>query len=459
MSKYDVVVIGSGPGGYVAAIRAAQLGGKVAIVEKYQLGGTCLNRGCIPTKAMIQSANLWSNINRSAEFGIKVGAKEFSHKKMMKRCNDVVTKLRNGVEYLLKQNKVAVINGSGRVLGRGRVGITADKKKKEIACNKIIIATGSEPLEVPGMPFGKNTLSSTDVLQLKETPKSMIIIGGGAVGVEFASVFNQLGTKVTIIEMLKQLVPLEDKRVANVLEADFKKRGIKVCTGNKVTKVKETAARVSCELESGEKFSAEKMLVAVGRKLNIDDIGLEEAGIETDRGIVVDDFMETSVAGIYAIGDVTNKMLLAHLAHHQGVVAAENAMGLDTRIDYRVIPSAIYSMPEIASVGLNEKAAKNAGHNVKSSRFPFMAAGKAMIAGETEGFVQIVSDKATGEILGIQIVGIDATNLIGEAVALIGVEATTAELGHLVHPHPTLSEALMEAGLAAQGHPIHIYMK
>jgi len=457
MSKYDVVVIGSGPGGYAAAIRAAQLGAKVAVVEKDLLGGTCLNRGCIPTKAMIQSSALWKELEGCEEFGINLGQKEFDHARMMQRCNDVVAKLRNGVAFLFKRYKIELINGTGTILARGKVEVANENEKQTLDCDKIIIATGSEPLELPGMEFGEHILSSTTILQLEHTPKSLIIVGAGAVGVEFASIFRNLGSEVTIVEMLDQCVPTEDKQIARVLETNFKKRGMNIHTGTKVTRTESGPSGVKCQLDNGRTIEAEKMLVAVGRKLNTDHIGLENVGIETDKGVIeVDDRMETSAAGIYAIGDITGKWLLAHVAHHQAVIAAENAMGKDSKMDYRVVPACIYSEPEIASVGLSQKDAEEKGIAVKVSQFPFMASGKALIAGETQGFVQLVSDEATGEILGIQIVGIDATNLIGEAVALIGLEATAFELGHLIHPHPTLSEAVMEAGLVALGHAIHI---
>jgi dihydrolipoyl dehydrogenase len=457
MSKCDIVVIGSGPGGYAAAIRAAQLGAKVNVIEKSTLGGTCLNRGCIPTKAMIKSTALWKELQTCDKFGIELGDKKFDHAKMMERCYKVVGQLRGGVAMLFKRHKIDLIEGSGKIVAKGKVEVTSDSGTQTIECDKIIIATGSEPFELPGMEFGGNILSSTDILQLTETPKSLIVVGAGAVGVEFASIFSNIGAEVTVVEMVDQLVPTEDKQIAAVLEKNFKERGIKTYTGTKVTKTENTKTGVKCELDNGETIQAEKMLVAVGRKLNTENIGLENVGIATERGAIeVDNYMETSVAGIYAIGDITNKLMLAHVAHHQAVVAAENATGGDSKIDYRVVPGCIYSEPEIASVGINQRQAEEQGLAIKVSRFPFAAVGKALIVDETEGFVQLVTDKSTTEILGIQIVGIDAPNLIGEAVVLIGLEATAFDLAHLIHPHPTLTEAVMEAGLASLGHAIHI---
>lgn len=461
MAKYDVAILGGGPGGYVAAIRASQLGMKACLVEKGLLGGTCLNRGCIPTKALLHAADLLEKAGNAHRFGITVKDAGFSLNKMMERKATVVKGLREGVELLLKKRDVDVVQGEGKLVSRNTIQVATKEGAVTVTAGKTIIATGSEPLSLPSVPFDcKTFLSSTDVLVLKKLPESLLIVGGGYVGCEFATLFSVLGVEVTILEMTDQLLPGMDPLVTKPLQRQMKKRGVAMNFGSKVAKAYVEENKAVCELSSGEKLSAEKALIAIGRKLNSEGIGLEEIGVETENGaIVVDEYMQTSLAGTYAVGDVVNKGLLAHIAHHQGRVAAENVAGGSSKMDYAATPFCIYSYPEISAVGLNRQQAEEQGHEVAVGRFPFAALGKAVIEGETDGFAQVVADAGTGEILGAQIVGLDATNLISEAVALIKAETTLDELCEAIHPHPTLPEALMEAAFDAKGEGIHVLSK
>jgi len=462
MAKYDLAILGGGPGGYVAAIRASQLGMKTCLVEKGLVGGTCLNRGCIPTKALLHAADLLEKARGSERFGITLGSSPgFSFRKVKERKAEVVKGLREGVEFLLKKRGVDVLRGVGKLVSRNTIRVDVREGPLTVKSAKTIIAAGSEPLSLPSMPFdGRRFLSSTDALVLKKLPESLLVIGGGYVGCEFATFFSVFGVEVTILEMTEQLLPGLDPLSARTLQRQMEKKGVKVHLKSEVTRVSEKGDKVECELSSGAKLSAEKALIAVGRKLNSDGIGLEEVGVETTPGrgaIVVDEYMQTSLAGTYAVGDVVDKGLLAHVAHHQGIVAAENAAGGERRMDYSAIPCCIYTSPEVATVGLSRQEAKDRGLEVVVGKFPFAASGKAVIAGDTEGFAQVVADARTGEILGAQIVGADATNLIGEAVALMKAEATLDELAGAIHPHPTLPEAIMEAAFDAKGQSIHIF--
>jgi len=458
MAKYDLAILGGGPGGYVAAIRAAQLGLKTCLVEKGLVGGTCLNRGCIPTKALLHAADLLEKARHSERFGITIENPTFSFQRVMERKAEVVKGLRKGVELLLKERKVEVVQGVGRLLARNTIQVETKQGPVTVKSAKTIVATGSEPLSVRSIPLdGEKFLSSTDALVLKELPKSLLIIGGGYVGCEFATFFSVFGVEVRILEMTDQLLPGLDPLAAKTLQRQMEKKGIKIHLNSKVAAALVEEENAVCELSSGEKLSAEKVLVAVGRKLNSDGIGLEEVGVQTDNSaIVVDEYMQTSLAGTYAVGDVVNKGLLAHVAYHQGIVAAENAAGGNSRMDYSVIPSCIYTSPEVAVVGLSPKDAQDQGREVVVGKFPFAAVGKAVISGDTEGFAQVVADARTGEILGAQIVGLDATNLISEIVALMKAEGTVDELSGAIHPHPTLPEAIMEAAFDAKGESIHI---
>jgi dihydrolipoamide dehydrogenase len=458
MAKYDLAILGGGPGGYVAAIRASQLGLKTCIVEKGLVGGTCLNRGCIPTKALLHAAELMRRVRDADRFGITIKDIGFDLRKMMDRKTEVVIGLRQGTELLLKKRDVDVIHGIGTLVARNTMRVETKEQPITVKSSKTIIGTGSEPLTVPAIPTdGESFISSTEALLLRKLPESLLIIGGGYVGCELAAFFSAFGVDVTILEMTDQLLPGLDPMVARTLQRQMEKRGVKMQLESKVEKASVEGEKAVCQLSTGEELAAEKVLVAIGRKLNSDGIGLQEIGVETDNGaIVVDERMETSLAGTYAVGDVVNKGLLAHVANHQGIVAAENAAGGNSQMDYHAIPYCIYTSPEVAMVGLNRREAEKQGHEVVTGRFPFAALGKAVISGDTDGFAQVVADARTGEILGAQIVGADATNLISEVVAVMKCEGTLDELSGAIHPHPTLPEAIMEAAFDAKGEGIHI---
>lgn len=445
--SYDIVIIGAGPGGYVAAIKAARLGGKVGVIEKEEVGGTCINRGCIPTKALLSSSNLLSLIRRAPEFGIQTGEINFDFQAMMARKNKIVNRLVEGIKFLFRQHKIDLITGYGSLLEPGLVEVIRDSGESDkIHAAKVIIATGSESLVYPSFNFdGVSVLTSWEVLSLQELPSRMVIIGGSVVGCEFACFFSQLGMEVTILEMLPQILPTEDRTISRHLEAFFRKRGIKVFTQKKVQKIN-SGRTAEVILESGETFTAEKVLVAVGRRLNSSGIGLEKVGVETEKGrVVVNERMETNIPGIYAVGDVTGQILLAHVASHQGMVAAQNALGKKVVMDYRVVPNCIFTSPEIASVGLTEEKAQEMGYEVKTGRFNFAANGKAVSMGEVEGWVKLVTDARTGRVLGACILGPHATDLIAEVVLGMHLGASAEQIGQTIHAHPTLSEAIMEA--------------
>lgn len=459
MAKYDLVILGGGPGGYVAAIRASQLGMRTCLIEKALVGGTCLNRGCIPTKALLHSAELMERVKGAERFGITIKGATANLRKMMDHKAEVVKGLREGVEFLLKKHGVETVRGVGTFVARNAIEVRNKQETFTVKAGKSIIATGSEPLSIPAIPFdGKVFLSSTEALLLKELPESLLIIGGGYVGCEFATFFSVFGVEVTILEMTDQLLPGLDPVIARTLQRQMEKKGVKMQLKSKVEKAFAEGDRAVCELSSGEKLSSDKALVAVGRKLNSAGIGLEAIGVQTEKdAIVVDDQMETNLAGTYAIGDVVNRGLLAHVAHHQGIVAAENAAGGNCVMDYSAIPYCIYTSPEVAIVGLSRKEAEEQGREVVSGRFPFAALGKAVISGDTDGFAQVIADAKTGQILGAQIVGVDATNLISEVVSVMKCEGTLDELCGAIHPHPTLPEAIMEASFDAKGQGIHVF--
>ncbi|MBI5491710.1 MAG: dihydrolipoyl dehydrogenase [Deltaproteobacteria bacterium] len=458
MKEFDIVIVGAGPGGYVAAIRAAQMGAKVAIVEKDKIGGTCLNRGCIPTKALYYSAGALTAARRAGEFGVTVGEVKFDLGKAVDRKNDVVKKLVGGVEQLLKGNGVETLRGSAFVESPGKVGVTkSDGTAEEAAAKSIIIATGSEPAMIPAFNIDrKSVLTSTEMLDLREVPKSLLIIGGGVMGCEFATLFSAFGSSVVIVELLPTILSTEDKMVSRTILKRYKELGVTVLTEVSVESVTVEEGRVKTRLKDGREFVTEKVMVSIGRSFNSTGLGLEAVGVNMDKGrITVNEKMETSVKGVYAIGDVTGKMLLAHVASTQGIVAVQNALGKDTAMDYSVIPAGIFTDPEIASVGLREKDAEEKGVPVKVGRFPYAASGKALGMGETEGFVQIIADPGTDKVLGCSIVGAHATDLIGEVAVVMKTGAKLKDIAETVHAHPTLPELVMEAAEDAHGTAIH----
>jgi len=461
MPDYDVVVIGSGPAGYAAAFRVAQLGGHVAMIEKDVLGGTCLNRGCVPTKSLLEAAGLLGQMRRAQDLGLGCDNPRADMAKLVERKDAHVAKLRGGVEQLAKGLGIEVVAGTGTLAAKNAVRVETANGERTLTAKAIIIATGSEPQALGALPFDHRTvLSSTSLLDLKTLPASLLIVGGGYIGCEFATLYAALGSKVTIVEMLDQLLPGQDARIARTLQASFKKRGIAFHLGTKVERLDAGKGAATATLTSGETVEAEKVLVSVGRRLNADGIGIETVGVKTENGrIIVDKYLETNVTGIFAVGDVIGGWLLAHVGHHEGLVAAENAMGEMRPMDYRAVPACVYTHPEIATVGLDEAQAKEAGRQVVTGRFPFAATSKAVVADETDGFVNVVADAGTKQLLGVQIVGPHATELIGEAAVLVRLQATLEALAETIHPHPTLSEALMEAALDALGRPLHMKSK
>ncbi len=460
MSDYKAIVIGGGPGGYACAIRIAQLGGKVCVVEEDKVGGTCLNRGCIPTKALLASAGLFFRIKKAKDFGINIDSYSADFSAMMQRKDKIVTRLRMGVEYLLKNNGVEIIRGRGKIIGKGTVEVTNNEQKVTVNGENIVVATGSKPAKIPGIEYdGINTVTSDEMLALTNLPASLLIIGGGVIGCEFACIFSELGTKVTIVEMLPQILPTEDEEIAKTLRGILEKRGIKIYTGMKVNKVISGQGLVASELSSGEKIEAEKVLVCTGRTPNIKELGLEEMSVKLEKNrVIVDEKMYAGTEGIYAIGDAAGGILLAHVAMAEGIVAAENIMGKDVKVDYTAVPSCIFTFPEIGSVGLSEKKALESGAEIVIGKFPFTASGKALAVGEAEGFVKVISDKS-GKVLGVHIIGPEATNLIAEVTLCVQNNVDIDGIIKTIHAHPTLPEAVLEAALDTKGEAIHIPKK
>lgn len=460
--QFDVTVIGGGPGGYVAAIRASQNGMKVALVEAQKLGGICLNWGCIPSKALLKSAEMMNLFKKSSDFGFSYQNLSYDFPKIIKRSRDVSDRISKGVEYLMKKNKVEVIPGQGLLKDRTTVSVQKEDGSTELIKSKfIVIATGARPRQLSGIQFDKKKIiSSTEAMLLQEPPKSMSVIGAGPIGLEFAYFYNAFGTKVTVIEMMNSVLPKEDKEITKILESSLKKQGIEIMTETKVESVtvgKNVQLTVSSK--GGKKtVEAEVALQAVGVQGNVENIGLESVGVVVEKGhIKVDQFGATSVANIYAIGDVTGAPWLAHVASHQGVVTADRIAGRAKHgIDRTNIPSCTYCQPQVASVGLTEDDAVKAGYKVKVGRFPFRPLGKAMAIGETEGTVKLVFDEKYGELLGAHIIGAEATEMIAELGMAKALETTYEELQHTMHAHPTLSEAIMEAAGDAYGKAIHI---
>jgi len=457
-TSFDIIVLGGGPGGYPAAIRAAQLGKSVAIVEAKELGGTCLNRGCIPSKTLIAGAEALGRLNDLKAFGITIDKVSVDYAIMTDRKDAIVDKMRKGVESLMAANKITMFKGFGKFISPKEIKVTGTDNAI-ITADKIIIATGSEPRSIPAFPFDYQQVhDSTSLLEMKKLPKSMVIIGGGIIGCEFASLFTELGVKITILEMLPRILPMEAEVVSEALTRAFQKRGIVIKTGVAVAGVDKSKKGITAKLASGESFDADICLVSVGRSLNTSNIGLEKAGVAvSDNGMVpVNDQMETSVNGIYAIGDIASKWWLAHVATHQGIVAATNAAGKTAHMLYNAIPSVIFTHPEIATVGLSLEAAKSKGYNAVIGAFPFQALGKSQAANQADGFAQVVLDQRTGEILGAQVVGHEASSLIAAMTLAITNELTAECIAETIHAHPTIAEAWPEAVMMGLNMPIHL---
>jgi dihydrolipoamide dehydrogenase len=458
MSKYDIIVLGSGPGGYVTAIRASQLGFKTAVVEKESLGGVCLNWGCIPTKALLKSAQVFEYLKHAEDYGLSVKDADKDFDAVVKRSRGVADGMSKGVQFLLKKNKVDVINGYGKV----KPGKKVDVDGTEYSANHIIIATGARSRELPSLPQdGKKVIGYREALTLEKQPKKMIIVGSGAIGVEFAYFYNSMGTEVTVVEYMPKIVPVEDEDVSKQLERSFKKSGIKIMTSAEVTSVDTSGKGVKATVKTkkGEEIlEADMVLSAVGIKTNIENIGLEDVGIVVDRDkIIVNDFYQTNIPGYYAIGDVTPGQALAHVASAEGILCVEKIAGQHVEaLDYGNIPGCTYCTPEIASVGLTEAQAKEQGLDIKVGKFPFSASGKASAGGNKDGFVKVIFDAKYGEWLGCHMIGAGVTDMIAEAVLGRKLETTGHEVLKAVHPHPTMSEAVMEAVAAAYDEVIHI---
>tara|TARA_B110000503_G_scaffold133357_1_gene210714 strand:- start:3 stop:1379 length:1377 start_codon:yes stop_codon:yes gene_type:complete len=458
MNKYDIIVLGSGPGGYVTAIRASQLGLKTAIIEKESLGGVCLNWGCIPTKALLKSAEVFNYLKHAEDYGLTVSGADKDFDKVVSRSRGVADGMSKGVQFLLKKNKIDVINGFGKI----KPGKKVDVDGKEYTADHIIIATGARSRELPNLPQdGKKVIGYRDAMTLKSQPKSMIVVGSGAIGAEFAHFYNAMGTEVTIVEFLPNLVPLEDIDVSKQFERSFKKAGIKVMTNSSVEKVDTSGKLIKATVKTAkgeEILEAEIVLSAVGIASNLENIGLEDVGIVTDRNkIMVNDWYQTNIPGYYAIGDIVPGPALAHVASAEGITCVEKIAGLNVEaIDYGNIPGCTYATPEIASVGMTEKQAKEAGFELKVGKFPFSASGKASAAGKKEGFVKVIFDAKYGEWLGCHMIGAGVTDMIAEAVLGRKLETTGHEVLKTIHPHPTMSEAVMEAVADAYGEVIHL---
>jgi len=462
---YDVIVIGSGPGGYPAAIRASQLGFKTAIIERESLGGICLNWGCIPTKALIKSAQVFDYMKHSSNYGLSATDVKHDFGAVIKRSRGVADKMSKGVAFLMRKNKIDVIMGNAKIVSKGKIEVTAsDNNKQTVEAKYIIIATGGRSRELPNLKQdGKKIIGYREALVLPQQPKSMIVVGSGAIGSEFAYFYNSIGTKVTLVEFLPRLVPVEDEEISKELEKQYKKQGIEVMTNATVEKADTTGSvvRATVKKQDGSTVTLEAdiILSAVGVVANVENIGLESAGIKTDKGkIVVDKFLQTNVPGFYAIGDCTPNQALAHKASREGIVAAEHIAFVEKKsshqpepLDYGNVPGCTYCIPEISSVGMTEKAAKEAGYNIKVGKFPFMASGKATAAGAIEGFVKVIYDAKYGELLGAHMIGYNVTEMIAEVVAARKLETTAHEILTAIHPHPTMSEAVKEATAVAYG--------
>jgi dihydrolipoamide dehydrogenase len=461
---YDLIIIGSGPGGYVAAIRASQLKMKVAVVEKAEIGGICLNWGCIPTKSLLKSAQVFEYLSHASDYGISVtGEVRPDFGAIVARSRNVANGMSKGVQFLFKKNNIEHINGFGRLSGKNTVEVTDQEgKQKNLTATNIIIATGARSKELPNLKQdGKKIIGYREAMTLDKLPGSMVVVGSGAIGSEFANFYQSLGTQVTLVEFLPRIVPVEDEEVSKQLERSFKKMKMRVMTDSSVEEVKTSGDKcyVSIKTPKGtEIVEADIVLSAVGITTNIEGIGLEESGVRTEKGkVVVDDFYRTSVPGVFAIGDIVHGPALAHVASAEGIICVEKIAGVDPEpLDYRNIPGCTYTTPEIASCGMTEAAAREAGFDIKVGKFPFTASGKASAAGAKEGFIKLIFDAAYGELLGAHMIGANVTEMIAEIVVARKLETTAHEIIKAVHPHPTMSEAIMEAAAAAYGEVIHI---
>ncbi|MHC0035996.1 dihydrolipoyl dehydrogenase [Pseudoneobacillus sp. C159] len=469
--EYDLVILGGGTGGYVAAIKAAQLGLKTAVVEKGKLGGTCLHKGCIPSKALLRSAEVYAQTKHSENFGVITSEVSVDFIKVQERKQKIVDQLHKGVQMLMKKGKIDVFDGIGRILGPsifspmpGTISVEMnDGSENEMLIPKnVIVATGSRPRTLPGLEIdGKDVLTSDDALVMEQLPNSMIIVGGGVIGIEWASMLSDFGVEVTVIEYANRIIPTEDVEISKEMQRLMKKKGVKIVTGAKVlseTLVKDNGTRISAEIKGEVKeFQSEKILVSVGRQANVEGIGIENTDIQLDRGfIVTNEFFQTKESHIYAIGDVIGGLQLAHVASHEGIVAVEHIAGhKPSPINYDLVSRCIYSTPEVSSVGITEEQAIERGYKVKVGKFSFRAIGKALVFGESDGFVKIVADEETDDLLGVHMIGPHVTDMISEAGLAMVLNATPWEIAHTIHPHPTLSEAIGEAALAVDGNAIH----
>ncbi len=462
MSEYDIVIIGSGPGGYVTAIRASQLGFKTALVEKESLGGVCLNWGCIPTKALLKSAQVFEYLNHANDYGINIKEYDKDFNAVINRSRNIADDMSKGVKFLMKKNKIDVIEGFGKIMPNKIVKVINGDKSEELKSKNIIIATGARSREIPSIPKdGEKIFGYREAMTLQKQPKSIIIVGSGAIGVEFAYFYNSMGSKVTLIEYQDRVVPVEDHEISKQLQKSFQKKGIEVITNSEVILVEKKSRGISAKVVTNKKeqeIKADVLLSAVGIKSNIEEIGLEEVGIAIDKDkIIVNDFYETNIPGYYAIGDITKGQALAHVASAEGIVCVEKIAGKDVDpIDYNNIPGCTYCSPEIASVGLTENQAKDKGYDIMIGKFPFSASGKAKASGNDEGFIKVIFDKKYGEWLGCHMIGLGVTDMIAEAVLGRKLETTGEEVLKTIHPHPTMSEALVEAVADAYGEVIHL---
>ncbi len=457
MTTYDVGIIGGGPGGYVAAIRAAQLGGTVCLIEKDEWGGTCLNRGCIPTKTLFSIAHLAEQIQNTP--ALNTQGTTVDYPKALTHKTEVIQKLTGGISQLLKANKIRTLNGNASLTDRNTIAVNkSDGTTEQVNVKNVIIATGSEPAEPAIFEIDEtDVLTTTGVLNLTELPESLIIVGGGVSGCEFASIFNAFGCKVTVLELLPTILATEDIQVVRHIRLFMKRKGISIHTGAKLTSVKKSDEGVTAVLESGENLTAQKMLVSIGRRYNTEGIGLDKVGVRTENGkIVVNEQMQTNIPGIYAIGDVASRYLLAHVASAEGKVAAQNCLGETTEMDYQVIPWCVFTLPEIGHAGMTETEATDEGYKVKVGKFPYAASGMALGMGEADGFVKTITDADNGDILGVHIVGVHASTLIHEAAVAIRLGANAKDIAHTVHAHPTLSEMVMESAEAAYDRAVHV---